>query len=549
MTHHTLPIDVGHVSHIGRVRKVNEDYLRVYTTDEHVAQGARLFVIADGVGGQSHGDVASRIAVEAAGMHFYHLMTSHQPASVTPEIMRETLGQANGAVFEAALSRGAAGHMATTMVVAALRGSELTVGWVGDSRAYILRRESPFIDQITSDHSRVQELVRAGKLAPYEAHTHPRRNILTRSIGGLPEVEVDVASDEVDPGDIVILCTDGLSNSITDEELADGARNAPYSETAARNLVELANARGGRDNISVIVLHIGLRDVVDYPEDDLPIEPMTLPEPKSAVIASAAPPPPTMLDDDEDDDEVVIRPLPQPAWKRDTQPIDEEELAAAVEEKNVWGDEPFERWLVVGAAVLVIVAALSLAYGTFFSGGSSSDDDPPPETIMPADASSAAEAEDTVIIYTVVPPTTVPDIPATETAAASAATLVASTEAAATSLAMTSAAVPVQVVTPVAGTARDSAVVAPEDDGIFAPLPDWLPGTGLVVVRDSALRGAPDPTVEGLPILAGEPLIVSAPEGGIPWRAVNQARWWYVRTGDGQRSGWIPEASIDVPEG
>jgi PPM family protein phosphatase len=232
----------------GRVRESNED--RVLLLDD-AGEQASLYVIADGLGGHPGGDVASSLAVDTLGSQIRSLLRR----GVSP---RETLvwafGRANAAIRDSARDPGRAG-MATTCTAVLLHRGVALVAHVGDSRAYLLRGETA--TQLTQDHSLAGELARHGAVAQGEVEFHAQRHVLTRALGIDEEVDADSAAEPLHPGDSLVLTTDGLHNAVSAEELARIVRTAPSLDEACRTLVGLANARGGMDNATVIVIRIG----------------------------------------------------------------------------------------------------------------------------------------------------------------------------------------------------------------------------------------------------------------------------------------------------
>ncbi len=231
----------GAATDTGQVRASNQDA---------VLMAEPVFAVADGMGGHAAGEIASQVAVE-----------SLQEASATSRReLVEAVQQANRAVWERAEAEPDLRGMGTTMcVVALVHGAapdddRILVANVGDSRVYQLHDGD--LDQITDDHSLVEDLVREGRLSPDEARSHPQRNILTRVLGNEPEVEVD--SWEIIPhrGDRFLLCSDGLFNEVDDDRIASVLRRLADPDDAARELVALANRGGGRDNISVVVVNV-----------------------------------------------------------------------------------------------------------------------------------------------------------------------------------------------------------------------------------------------------------------------------------------------------
>ncbi|HEY4976916.1 MAG TPA: Stp1/IreP family PP2C-type Ser/Thr phosphatase [Gaiellaceae bacterium] len=223
----------------GRKRRRNEDAL--------VCEPP-LFAIADGMGGAKAGEVASRLAAET-------LREQELGDLSAPEQTVELIREANRRVFAYSSENASARGMGTTMTVALVEENKVTIGHVGDSRAYLLRDEQ--LTQLTQDHSLVAELVRSGRLSAEEAESHPRRSVITRALGTDSEVEVDVFSLQGQDRDIYLLCSDGLTSMVSDDEIASllSASRDDLDE-ATRKLVAAANQAGGEDNISVVLFSL-----------------------------------------------------------------------------------------------------------------------------------------------------------------------------------------------------------------------------------------------------------------------------------------------------
>lgn len=232
-----MKIVAGYCTHQGQRRERNEDSLVV---DEALA----LFAVADGMGGHRGGEVASTTAVEAL-----------RAAVANQRAISEAVMDANRAVFERAAGRPELQGMGTTLTAAVVvEPDSLLLGHVGDSRAYLLRDGE--LSRITEDHSLVEELVREGRITAEQAEVHPQRNIVTRALGIDREVAADVYAVPVRSGDRVLLCSDGLTNMVREREIGRIATEAADPEDVANQLVDAANAAGGDDNITVVVLDI-----------------------------------------------------------------------------------------------------------------------------------------------------------------------------------------------------------------------------------------------------------------------------------------------------
>ncbi|MDE5817946.1 MAG: Stp1/IreP family PP2C-type Ser/Thr phosphatase [Lachnospiraceae bacterium] len=232
------------ITDVGKKRKLNED--AVYTSEMPVGNLPNLFLVADGMGGHNAGDYASRYTVETI------LSDIGENQETDPkEILRHAIEQANSFVHEQAAARPAMSGMGTTVVAAVCLGDELLVANVGDSRLYLINET---IRQITVDHSLVEEMVRIGGIDRSTARNHPDKNIITRAVGVKEQVEVDFFRIALMRDDTILLCSDGLSNMVEDENIrliVNGQRDVVEK---AQELVKAANENGGNDNISVILI-------------------------------------------------------------------------------------------------------------------------------------------------------------------------------------------------------------------------------------------------------------------------------------------------------
>jgi protein phosphatase len=248
-----LELEFAQASDCGMVRDHNEDYLGYALPDESAQAGKRewLFALADGVGGQDLGEVASRTAVEALLAGFHRARNGDQHAALLPRLVRE----ANTKVFETGMASGRGGSsMATTLVTCALRFDRVVVSHVGDSRCYRIRHRHA--EALTRDHTVTNEQVLMGVLSASEASASRTSHLLSRSVGNEMFVNVDTHEHQVLPGDVFLLCSDGLHNLVTAAEMADIATRHTRLEDAVQELVNLANQRGGNDNISVQLIRI-----------------------------------------------------------------------------------------------------------------------------------------------------------------------------------------------------------------------------------------------------------------------------------------------------
>ena len=227
----------------GRRREMNQDYM--YTSELPVGNLPNLYVLADGMGGHNAGDYASRYAVET-------IVQSVQGSRDTSPVMilREAIWKANQAVVEKSRMDIDLEGMGTTVVAATVDGRELCVANVGDSRLYIA---GEYFEQITKDHSYVQEMVRRGELRAEIARIHPDRNIITRAVGGGLDIEVDFFEAELAENDRILMCSDGLTDMLEDREIFEIIKTGAESADIVEMLVGQANRYGGNDNITVIL--------------------------------------------------------------------------------------------------------------------------------------------------------------------------------------------------------------------------------------------------------------------------------------------------------
>ena len=228
---------------IGQKRQMNQDY--IYTSAEPVGNLPNLFVVADGMGGHNAGDFASRYGVSVL------VETVKKDKNFNPvKIIRNAIEEANREILQQAHENASMSGMGTTMVAATVVGGYAYVANVGDSRLYLA---GSTMRQITQDHSLVAEMVRLGELRPEEAVNHPDKNIITRAVGTSEDVKIDFFDVKLESGDQILICSDGLTNMVSDRDIYEILRSGP-GEDRAQELVDQANANGGKDNIAVIVI-------------------------------------------------------------------------------------------------------------------------------------------------------------------------------------------------------------------------------------------------------------------------------------------------------
>ena len=238
-------------SDTGRQRNANEDSLFIRAT---------LFVVADGMGGAQAGEVASKTAAESFDREL--------PQAPPERVLRETIEAANRTIYEHARKDPDLAGMGTTITAAIvdLEAEEVAIGHVGDSRAYRLRGGR--LERLTRDHSLVEEMRRKGQLTEAQAEDHPQRSIITRALGPEPEVEVDLQTVPAQAGDVFLICSDGLTTMLGDEQIGHLLSRATSMQAAVRALVDEANRAGGRDNITVLAFRLEDADAPQRANED-----------------------------------------------------------------------------------------------------------------------------------------------------------------------------------------------------------------------------------------------------------------------------------------
>ena len=318
----------------GRKRRRNED--------AYVVQPP-LFAVADGMGGAQAGELASRLAAEA--------LRDDGGAGSGEERVASLIQEANRRVYERSSEDSAVSGMGTTMTVALVEEREVVLGHVGDSRAYRLRDGR--LQQLTEDHSLVAELMRDGKLSPEEAETHPQRSVITRALGTDPDVDVDIGRVDARPGDVFLLCSDGLTSMVGDEAiLRIVEEHRDDLQAAARALVQTANRSGGEDNITVIFFEIA--------EDAAAVDDTrTLAMPSAAAAGSSAEDEDTLseLDRVPAVDTMVVPPAEARERFAVPPPVPETPAAAAPSSR-------LARWALLALAIVAVTAVL-LAIATW----------------------------------------------------------------------------------------------------------------------------------------------------------------------------------------
>jgi len=246
-----MKITYAELSSTGPVRPHNEDFVLFWEPEGEQGRQARgaVSLLADGVGGQGFGEVASKLAVETA----LRVFRDADPTTTDNQLLWRMFNAANLAVYDAGMAQGGGDRMATTLTVSLFRRNEVAIGHVGDSRAYLIRQGT--IKQLTSDHTYVAMQVKMSLISKQDAMNSELRGLLTRSIGANPTVQVDYSRAILRTGDIVVQCSDGLHGSVTESEIKDYVSRMPPA-AACEQLSQLAERRGSEDNISVQVLRV-----------------------------------------------------------------------------------------------------------------------------------------------------------------------------------------------------------------------------------------------------------------------------------------------------
>lgn len=239
------------ISDRGMLREKNEDYCNVVLAADGSPQA---FLVADGMGGHEAGDVASRMAVQSISEKVAARMQNPDSGLSVKEFLEKAIFEANNSIYQYALQNLGGAGTGTTLTAGLIHKNKLTVAHIGDSRFYLLR--SGKIEKLTRDHSFVGELVEKGVLDAEEARKHPLRNQITRALGYEKQVQVDFYEVDVQMDDIWLFCTDGLSLKISSDELLSMLTNGNDLEETLRDMVALANQRGGEDNITAIAVKV-----------------------------------------------------------------------------------------------------------------------------------------------------------------------------------------------------------------------------------------------------------------------------------------------------
>ena len=272
----------GHFTDVGLIRELNEDSILALNLTQYfesVQTQIGIYIVSDGMGGEAAGEVASRVSVRAVAewvtdkLISASLKSTHEEKIAAPthtgglrlaiadghemattEMLKQAVSNANREVLAYARANPEERGLGATLTVAMIVGEVLTIAHVGDSRCYLLAGDR--LEQVTEDHSLVQKMVNTGNLSRSEARIHPYRNVIYRSIGADERIDIDIIRRRLSSGDVIMLCSDGLNGMLSDDQIRDILMVNPDPYTAAKELVVAANAAGGEDNTSVIVVRL-----------------------------------------------------------------------------------------------------------------------------------------------------------------------------------------------------------------------------------------------------------------------------------------------------
>lgn len=232
---------------IGKARELNQDYYYISSPEDTI----KLYILADGMGGYKGGEVASRLATEAVKEYIYNNFdkTEKQRDDIL-KLINDAMLYANKVVYEKSKEVEEFEGMGTTLEICLIYNNKAYTGHIGDSRIYRIRKG--IMRKLTKDHSYVQKLVEDGKITREEANTHPKKNMLMKALGCMPFLEPDIRARNIEENDILIMCSDGLTNMVAEEQICSSIQNNP--EAAVDELVKVANEAGGYDNITVVII-------------------------------------------------------------------------------------------------------------------------------------------------------------------------------------------------------------------------------------------------------------------------------------------------------
>ena len=255
---------VGSLSDVGKVRETDEDFVSVLKLSGAFGT-VHILAVADGMGGHAKGEEASKIALNAIARAVIPELFNDTPFT---ELLEKGIQNANQDILDYTAKHPESSGMGTTSVCAVVKGNEVHLANVGDSRAYVVSDDE--IRGVTKDHSFVQALVDEGKITQAEAREHPKKNIITKAVGISPSIEADKSILTLGSDESLLLCCDGVIAHLTDEDIHKIINDSPDPQSACQKIVDTANERGGSDNISLIILSAGGPDTKENESDDSP---------------------------------------------------------------------------------------------------------------------------------------------------------------------------------------------------------------------------------------------------------------------------------------
>lgn len=244
-----MMVEVYGLTEVGKKRELNEDNFKICGFEEGKAHG--FCVLADGMGGHNAGEIASESAVEIISNELMPSLIKNEGETISLDIA-EAIDFANSKIYEMSLSCNEQAGMGTTTVVSYVNGKNVIIANIGDSRAYVVSKNEIF--KITVDHSIVEQLIESGTITREEAKVHPDKNIITRALGTEEYVDADFYEYDASDGEAILMCSDGLTEMLDEAEIKEIVFEADNVKSAAEKLIELANDRGGVDNITVILM-------------------------------------------------------------------------------------------------------------------------------------------------------------------------------------------------------------------------------------------------------------------------------------------------------
>lgn len=245
-------MQIGYCTNVGAVREVNEDALFISSK-----KNFPIFIVADGMGGHNAGEIASGIVVKVAKEFeddFFRKKLKIEDVEI-PKIINELFQEANIRIYNEAINEKKFAGMGTTASLILIDKKEYYIGHVGDSRIYAID-DNMAVSQLTKDHSVVAEMLRNGKITAEEAFNHPQKNLITRALGVEEKINVDILNNSLENFKYFVLCSDGLSNLVRENEMIDIIQKSKNVQIACENMIELANKNGGNDNITVVLIQV-----------------------------------------------------------------------------------------------------------------------------------------------------------------------------------------------------------------------------------------------------------------------------------------------------